>query len=75
MTIDKLKQDWHKKMTALRDERDWLNQHNFKIEAMVKSQVIEAIWNLLYDLDLVDDDAADQHVSEASTAVARGVGE
>lgn len=56
MTLNDVKQDWRKKMTKLRDERDWLNQHDFKIEAMVKSQVIEAIWNLLYDLDRVDDD-------------------
>ena len=56
MTLSKVKQDWREKITRLRDERDWLNQHNHKIEAMVKGEVIEAIWNLLYDLDRVEDE-------------------
>ncbi len=58
MTLDQVKTVWREKISRLRDERDWLNKHNHKIEAMVKGEVIEAIWNLLYDLDRVEDTTA-----------------
>lgn len=54
ITLDQVKSEWREKMSRLRDERDWLNKHNHKIEAMVKGEVIDAIWNLLYDLDRVE---------------------
>lgn len=58
MTLDEVKTKWREKIDRLRDERNWLNEHNFKIEAMVKSQVIEAVWNVLYDLDRIKNGGA-----------------
>jgi hypothetical protein len=58
MTLDQVKARWREKISRLRDERDWLNLHNHKIEAMVKSEVIEALWSILYDLDRVEDATA-----------------
>ena len=50
MTPTELIDKWQARLTAMRDERDFLIKHNFKVEAMAQDKAIQALWDILDDL-------------------------
>ena len=57
MTLDDVKKQWRVKLDCLRDERDFCNKHEFRLEALAISRTVEAIYYFLDDLDRLGDES------------------
>jgi uncharacterized NAD(P)/FAD-binding protein YdhS len=53
--ILKIRDELHQRTAVVRHERNWLNDHNHKIEAMVKTELADELDKVKYRLeDLLD---------------------
>lgn len=53
MTPDEFNEKWAGRAATIRGNRDFLHNHNFKIEAEVQNMILREIEMMLLDFDIV----------------------